>query len=154
MNNYHHLVDQLKRYYEAMPFNQVLGINIEKIDYLTGDAMTRFSMAPKLIGNSMIGILHGGVTAAVIDLTGGLSVAISCIKHNENASYEVILKKLSSSATIDMRVDYLRPGKGKEFFCTSTLIRAGSKIVVSKMDIVNEKKTRIAIGTATYLIGT
>jgi len=105
------------------------------------------------IGNPVAGVLHGGVTASVIDLTGGLSAMISCAKFHEGASLELIGQKMASSATIDMRVDYLRPGRGRNFLCKSRIIRAGSRIVVSKMDLFNEAEIRIATGTATYLIG-
>jgi len=148
------VLEQIKTYYlEMLPFNKVLGINIDALDYETGDAVTRFEMTNDLIGNSTAGILHGGVIASVIDLTGGLSALISCAKFHEGKSLEVIKKKLTSSATIDMRVDYLRPGKGEIFQCKSRIIRAGSRIVVSKIDLYNEKKIRISTGTATYLIG-
>lgn len=147
------LLEKIREYYlEMLPFNKVLGIGIDVLDYDTGDAVTRFPMKPELIGNSVAGILHGGVTAAVIDLTGGLSALISCVKSNEGASEETLYKKLISSATIDMRVDYLRPGKGTGFICRSRIIRAGSRIVVAKIGLSNEKDVRIATGTATYLI--
>jgi len=86
-------------------------------------------------------------------LTGGLSALLSCAKYHHNKPLDVIEKKFFSSATIDMRVDYLRPGKGLSFKCLSRVIRAGSRIVVSKIDLYNETDTRIATGTATYLIG-
>ncbi|WP_022664172.1 thioesterase family protein [Desulfospira joergensenii] len=147
------LLDKIRDYYlEMLPFNKVLGIDIDVLDYDTGEAVTLFPMKPELIGNSVAGILHGGVTAAVIDLTGGLSALISCVKLNAGASEELLYKKLISSATIDMRVDYLRPGKGRSFVCKSRIIRAGSRIVVAKVDLFSETKIRIATGTATYLI--
>ncbi len=147
-------LEKIREYYlELLPFNKVLGIDIDHLDYETGAAATKFNMTKNLIGNSTMGILHGGVIASVIDLTGGLSALISCAKFHENESLEVIVKKLTTSATIDMRVDYLRPGKGKFFICKSSIIRAGSRIVVSKMDLFNEKEVPIATGTATYLIG-
>ena len=148
------VLEKIKEYYlEFLPFNKVLGIGIDHLDYDSGDAVVSFPMAPDLIGNSAAGILHGGVTASVIDLTGGLSALISCAKFHEGASPGVIEQKLVASATIDMRVDYLRPGKGSSFQCKSRIIRAGSRIVVSKIDLFNDKKVRIATGTATYLIG-
>jgi len=148
------ILEKIREYYlELLPFNKVLGIGIDLLDYDSGDAVVNFDMAPDLIGNSAAGILHGGVIASVIDLTGGLSALISCVKLNEGASLEVIEEKLTGSATIDMRVDYLRPGKGISFQCKSRIIRAGSRIVVSKIDLFNDKKVRIATGTATYLIG-
>jgi uncharacterized protein (TIGR00369 family) len=146
-------LDTIKKYYlELIPFNKVLGIDIDNLDYETNQAVTSFNMTKDLIGNSIAGILHGGVTASVIDLTGGLSALISCVKLNEDKPIDVIKKKVTSSATIDMRVDYLRPGKGRSFKCKSRIIRAGSRIVVAKIDLYNEIKTRIATGTATYLI--
>ncbi len=147
------VLEKIREYYlEKLPFNKVLGIDIDLLDYETGEAATSFKMAPDLIGNSTMGILHGGVTASVIDLTGGLSALISCARFHRNKPMDVIVKKLTSSATIDMRVDYLRPGKGKSFVCKSRIIRAGSRIVVAKIDLYNEKERRIATGTATYLI--
>ncbi len=149
-----HILQSIRTYYlEWLPFNKVLGIAIDHLDYETGEAVTSFPLKPELIGNSAAGILHGGVTASVIDLTGGLSALISCVKLNEGASLEDIQAKLVSSATIDMRVDYLRPGKGEAFKCKSRLIRAGSRIVVSKIDLFNDDEVRIATGTATYMIG-
>jgi len=146
-------LEAIKEYYlELIPFNKVLGIDIETLDYETSQAVTSFKMTKELIGNSIAGILHGGVTASVIDLTGGLSALISCVKLNEDKPIDVIKKKVTASATIDMRVDYLRPGKGRSFKCKSRIIRAGSRIVVAKIDLYNEIKTRIATGTATYLI--
>lgn len=146
-------LEAIKEYYlELIPFNKVLGIDIDNLDYETSQAVTSFKMTKDLIGNSIAGILHGGVTASVIDLTGGLSALISCVKLNEDKPIDVIKKKVTSSATIDMRVDYLRPGKGRSFKCKSRVIRAGSRIVVAKIDLYNEIKTRIATGTATYLI--
>jgi uncharacterized protein (TIGR00369 family) len=147
-------LEQIKSYYlDFLPFNKVLGIAIDLLDYETGDAVVRFPMKPELIGNSAAGILHGGVTAAVIDLTGGLSALISCVKYHEKDSPDRLYKRLTSSATIDMRVDYLRPGKGDAFVCNSRIIRAGSRIVVARIDLYNHQECCIATGTGTYLIG-
>jgi uncharacterized protein (TIGR00369 family) len=146
-------LETIKAYYLDLPFNKVLGIGIDHLDYDSGEAIVSFPMAPQLIGNSSAGILHGGVSASVIDLTGGLSALVSCAKRHEGASLEVIQQKIFASATIDMRVDYLRPGRGRSFQCRSEIIRAGSRIVVSKIDLFNDTEVRIATGTATYLIG-
>ncbi|MEE4363151.1 MAG: thioesterase family protein [Desulfotignum sp.] len=147
-------LEQIRSYYlEFLPFNKVLGIAIDVLDYDTGGAQASFPMKPDLIGNSAAGILHGGVTAAVIDLTGGLSALISCVKYHEKESLEQLYRRMTASATIDMRVDYLRPGKGDAFVCKSRIIRAGSRIVVSKMALSNLQDVCIATGTGTYLVG-
>lgn len=147
-------LEQIRSYYlELLPFNKVLGIEIDLLDYDTGDAQVRFPMKPDLIGNSAAGILHGGVTAAVLDLTGGLSALISCARYHEKEPLAQLNKRLTASATIDMRVDYLRPGKGDAFVCTSRIVRAGSRIVVAKMALSNLQEVCISTGTGTYLIG-
>ena len=55
--------------------------------------------------------------------------------------------------TIDMRVDYLRPGRGERFTATSSLLRAGNKVAVARVELHNQQRDYIATATATYLIG-
>ena len=149
-----HVLESIKTYYlEWLPFNKVLGISIDHLDYETSGAVTSFPMKPDLIGNSAAGILHGGVTAAVIDLTGGLSALLSCVKINEGASLEDIQAKLVASATIDMRVDYLRAGKGDFFTATGSVLRQGNKVAVIRTEFCNDLNLLIAAGTGTYLVG-
>nr|NJM01416.1 hypothetical protein [Desulfobacula sp.] len=87
------VLEQIKAYYlEMLPFNKVLGIGIDLLDYETGDAVTSFNMKKDLVGNPVAGILHGGVTASVIDLTGGLSALLSCARYHQNKPLDVIQK--------------------------------------------------------------
>ena len=62
-------------------------------------------------------------------------------------------ERFSRLGTIDLRVDYLRPGRGNEFVATAHIIRAGSKVTVARMELHNEEGTHIAFGTGTYLVG-
>ena len=62
-------------------------------------------------------------------------------------------KKLAKLGTIDMRVDYLHPGKGKEFTISATPLRIGNKVAVTRMEFHNEDGVLIAVGTGTYLCG-
>ena len=58
-------------------------------------------------------------------------------------------RRFSRLGTIDLRVDYLRPGRGNEFIATAHIIRAGSKVTVARMELHNEEGTHIAFGTGT-----
>ena len=62
-------------------------------------------------------------------------------------------KGLGTLGTIDLRTDFLRPGRGESFIATAKVIRSGNKVCVCTMDLYNEKDTHIACGTATYLVG-
>jgi uncharacterized protein (TIGR00369 family) len=137
-------------YLDIMPFNKHIGI---KIDSLTMDEVKlRIDMKPELVGNSEQNILHGGVISAVIDQTGGMIAQSSTMRLLGNCLVEDLAGRISKISTIDMRVDYLRPGAGDYFITTGSLVRTGNKVVVVKMELVNNEDVLIAIGTATYLI--
>ena len=61
-------------------------------------------------------------------------------------------KKLSRVSTIDLRIDYLRPGMGKLFTATGSVMRTGKKVAVARMELRNEVDTLIAVGTGTYTV--
>ena len=63
------------------------------------------------------------------------------------------MQRLSKVGTIDMRVDYLRPGTGKHFTATGWILRTGGKVAVTRMELRNEEETLIAVGTGTYTVG-
>ena len=133
---------------EKIPFNKVLGIKLESVK--SNAVRVRFDMQDHLIGNFMHGILHGGVTSAVLDLVGGITAWTGLIQRMAGHSQEEKRKSFGKIGTIDLRIDYLRPGRGESFFATGSLLRVGSKIAVTRMELHNEKNILIAVGTGTY----
>ncbi|MCJ8319433.1 MAG: thioesterase family protein [Colwellia sp.] len=136
---------------ENMPFNQLLGLEITQFN--SKQSEIRFAWQDKLIGNPMQKILHGGVTASALDLAGGVVAAANIIEQLEDISPENIQKNLSRLGTIDLRTDFLRPGRGAEFFATARIIRSGNKVAVARMELHNELGDHIAFGTGTYMVG-
>jgi acyl-coenzyme A thioesterase PaaI-like protein len=68
-------------------------------------------------------------------------------------SFEEVTKRFTQTGTIDLRVDYLNPGKGKYFLSEASILRLGNKIAVVRTDLKNDQSVLIASGTGTYLIG-
>jgi uncharacterized protein (TIGR00369 family) len=136
---------------EKIPFNRVLGVEIVSISYET--ARVRFDFRDDLVGNFHRGSLHGGVVSATLDLTGGLVAFLSAIKNAEGRSPEQRLERLANVGTIDLRVDYLRPGIGAHFFASAYLLRSGNKVAVTRMELHNDEDSVIAVGTGAYLVG-
>jgi len=134
-----------------MPFNQLLGLEIIKFDAQQSEV--HFAWQDKLIGNPVQKILQGGVTATALDLVGGVVAAANIIQHLEDLSMESVQQSLAKLSTIDMRTDYLRPGRGEHFIATAKIIRGGSKVAVARMELHNEKGEHIAFGTGTYMVG-
>ncbi|WP_251358608.1 thioesterase family protein [Kangiella sp. TOML190] len=134
-----------------IPFNRHIGLEFDSVsDDL---CVIKFAMKPELVGNYFQGILHGGVTSASLDMVGGTMAAVGVLNDNPATHLAKLKEKLTKLSTIDIRVDYLRPGKGETFYAKARLLRTGSKIAVVRMELVNEKGTQIAVATGTYLVG-
>jgi uncharacterized protein (TIGR00369 family) len=67
-------------------------------------------------------------------------------------SLEAKLERSSRISTIDLRVDFLRPGLGKRFIATANTLRAGNKVVVTRIELHNDQNDLIAVGTGSYLV--
>ncbi|MDJ0089237.1 uncharacterized protein (TIGR00369 family) [Pantoea allii] len=134
-----------------MPFNQALGLELDRLD--ADCAEISFTNKTMLVGNAAQQILHGGVTAAVLDVAAGMVCVSHALTRDESIREEVLRQRLSRMGTIDMRVDYLRPGRGERFIATSRLLRAGNKVSVARVELHNQQGDYLATATATYLTG-
>jgi uncharacterized protein (TIGR00369 family) len=130
-----------------IPFNKVLGLRLESMDPKA--PKLAFDMRPELVGNARRGILHGGVISAVLDATGGFAIMLALAKEPKPG------EKLSfpNMGTIDLRVDYLRPGRGKHFVSTAKVVRLGNRIAVTHMELANDEGELISTGAAAYVVG-
>jgi uncharacterized protein (TIGR00369 family) len=143
-------VSAIKKVFEKIPFNKLLGLGIESISPQC--VKTSFEMRDDLMGNRQRGMLHGGVISSAIDATGGLSVAIGVREKMPDETAEATLKKAGRMSTIDLRVDFLRPGLGKRFIATAYILRAGSKVAVTRIELHNDQNDLIAVGTGSYIL--
>lgn len=147
------LLEQISRLMnEQIPFHRLIGLEVTR--FASDISEVQFKWKPELIGNAPQGILHGGVTATALDMCGGL-VAIAGVVESlpEDASPEDVIHRISRCGTIDMRVDYVRPGRGDTFICTAHTIRSGNKVAVTRMELHNQDNMLIAFGTGTYMVG-
>ncbi len=138
-------------YEEKSPFNKFLGIKMDELSL--EKAVVSLQMKEELVGNSEMKILHGGVIASVLDFTGGVVAHMSVIKQMTGASLAEIGQRLVQVGTIDMRVDYIRPGRGGVFKATGEVLRLGSKVAVTRSELRNDEDIIIAAATGTYLVG-
>lgn len=134
-----------------MPFNRALGL--ELIRYEKNYAELSFNNQPMMVGNWAQSILHGGVIASSLDVAAGLVCVGSTLTRHDSISEEELRQRLSKMGTIDLRVDYLRPGRGQRFTASASLLRAGKKVAVARVELHNEDQLHIASATATYMVG-
>jgi uncharacterized protein (TIGR00369 family) len=136
-----HSIEQL------IPFNRYLGLHAESID--NEGAVVHLDMRDELIGNFQDGFLHGGVISATFDVVGGMAAMATAVLRED--SLEDTLQRLRPTSTIDLRVDYLRPGAGERFTARGSTLRAGSRVAVTRMELHNEMDELLAVGTGTYI---
>ena len=145
------LIQQVETIFvDKIPFNKLLGMHVESLDFES--AKVKIEMRDELIGNFIQRTLHGGVTSSVLDVIGGLTAFMTLLKKMEGASSQEKLERLAKFGTIDLRVDYLRPGRGKYFIAQGSVLRTGKKIAVTRMELHNDQKILIAVGTGTYAV--
>ena len=137
-------------YENRLPFNKVLGLHI--ISLKPDLVKVAFDMTDSLIGNYVQGSLHGGVISSVLDAVGGLTATAGMIQKKVSRPKEEIAQNIAKVGTIDLRVDYLRPGKGSAFTSSASIMRIGKKVAVTRMELHNNHGRLIAVGTGTYLI--
>lgn len=138
---------------EKVPFNHLLGLEVLEVH--PDRARFGFSMRDELVGNFMTRILHGGVISAVLDALGGMVAFLGVLQRleAENADFDTKLARFARLATIDLRVDYLRPGAGQRFVASGQALRTGRRICVVRTDLHNDRGDHIAAGTSTYVVG-
>ena len=146
------LLEVLRKLHEQkIPFNRFIGLRLELVDLETVRA--RFDSRNEFIGNPAHGILHGGVISSVLDATGGITASLGILKRALRDPVSDIESRLTKVGTIDLRVDYLRPGRGEYFISTGTIMRTGRKVTVVRMELKDDKDKLIAVGTGTYIVG-
>lgn len=153
MNQQHEFGDILSIVHdvtEKIPFNQVLGLTVESLDL--DHPTVRLTMQEQLIGNFIRGSLHGGVISSTLDFMGGLVAFLSVLKTLQGQPLQVMAERFARIGTIDLRVDYLRPGIGKHFIATGYVLRTGKKVSVTRMELQNDERQLIAVGTGAYTV--
>ena len=144
------LLQQLSAAFVAIPFNQMLGLKLNHLD--SNHVTMSFRMKEDLVGNFLLGILHGGVISSVLDMAGGMAVMSAAIHKNLDRSVEELIGVIGKTSTVDLQISYLRPGKGDLFVAKAWVVKSGRKISFSRMELFNQDETLIATGNGTYLL--
>jgi uncharacterized protein (TIGR00369 family) len=135
---------------EKIPFNRLLGLTVESLDL--DRPSVKLGMRDELIGNFIRGSLHGGVISSTLDFMGGLVAFLGVLKTLDGQPVPVMAARFAKIGTIDLRIDYLRPGIGRNFIATGYVLRTGKKVSVTRMELHNEQRQLIAVGTGAYMI--
>jgi uncharacterized protein (TIGR00369 family) len=144
------VLDIIHEVCESIPFNRVLGLGVESLDF--DRPSVKLTMRPELIGNFIRGSLHGGVISSTLDFMGGLVAFLAVLRTMQGQPSQAMAERFAKIGTIDLRIDYLRPGIGEHFIATGYVLRAGKKVAVTRMELHNDERQLIAVGTGAYTV--
>ena len=97
---------------DAMPYARFLGLQSQMEDEVLTVIMP---FADHLIGDPMLPALHGGSTAALLEMTAIAQVAL-------------IYPRLRLPRPIDVTVSYLRSGRPQDVFARARISPAGRRV--------------------------
>ena len=131
-------------------FNRVLGLQITNLH--PEGAEGRIAMRPELVGHFATNRIHGGVISATLDAMGGLAVMAAIGARHMDDEPMQRLHRFAKLGTIDLRVDYLRPGIGEHFDVRSQVLRLGSRVASTRMEFLAADGKLLATGSGAYII--
>lgn len=83
----------------SIPHVAALGVDLAAIE--PGKMTLKLDYQPRLVGNPETGVLHGGVITVLLDTVSGLAIY-------------TLLDEFAPIATLDLRIDYLKPATAGE----------------------------------------
>ena len=96
------------------PYSRELGLRLHGVE--PDWCVIKVLPDERLVGNPATGVVHGGVITALLDSCYGLAIFVK-------------LDKLRPMATLDLRIDYLKPATpGREIFGGAVCYKLGHEL--------------------------
>ena len=126
---------------EGIPHNKALGMELLELE--RGEAKFRLPYDAKLVGNPDTGVLHGGAITALLDAASG-------------ASLFAALTDWVPIATLDLRIDYMKPATpGKDLLARAECYKVTRNVAfVRGVAYHDDPADPIATSTATFMLST
>ena len=116
-----------------LPLSGLLGM--EFVDLRMGEAVLKIEMRDDL--RQPFGVLHGGVTATLIDTAMAFAI-------------RTMLNDTEPTASIDLTIHYLRPHTAGPAICTAKVVRPGKRIFAVSAEVANGEGKLVATALSTY----
>ena len=128
-----------RQFIEAIPYAQELGMQLTEI--ADGKAVIGMDYDAQLVGDPETGVVHGGAVSALMDTCAGAAV----MAHPAAAI---------ATATLDLRIDYMRPAKpGDRITATAECYHVTRSVAFVRATAVDADPTRpVATATGAFTI--
>jgi uncharacterized protein (TIGR00369 family) len=127
---------------EMIPFNKFLGVRVLSME--PGRVELEIPWRDELVGDFMKPAMHGGVISMLADTSGGMAI------------WSALENPMGRVSTIDLRVDYLRPGKLEALVAEAIAVRVGRSVGVADVRLfhASARGEIVATGKGVYVIKT
>ncbi|KAF0175354.1 MAG: hypothetical protein FD162_657 [Rhodobacteraceae bacterium] len=128
-----------RQFIQALPFSRALGMQLT--DLGPGTATIRMPWDAHLVGDPATGVLHGGAISALMDTASGASVM-------SHPAAPV------STATLDLRIDYMRPASpGQTITARAECHHVTRSVAFVRVVAVDDDADRpVAVGTGAFTL--
>lgn len=126
---------------QGIPHCAALGVKVIAVKH--AEVTLSLPYNPDLVGDPVSGILHGGVVTTLIDSVAGMAVYAA-------------LMKLQAIATLDLRIDYLKPALAqKDLYATAECYKVTRSIAFVRGRAYHPETPDdwVANCVATFMIG-
>jgi uncharacterized protein (TIGR00369 family) len=126
---------------DFIPHNAALGMDV--VDFGDSSVVLKLPYDPQWIGNPATGTLHGGVITALLDAASGAAVYMR-------------LGSPVPIATLDLRIDYLKPGTtGRDVFARAECYKLTRSVAfVRGFAYHDDERDPIAATSSTFMLHT
>jgi uncharacterized protein (TIGR00369 family) len=124
----------------AVPHNRALGL--ETLAWKPGEITLALPWREDLVGNPETGVLHGGAITSLMDAASGAAVFLA-------------MQPIRRVATLDLRIDYLRPAKtGRAVVAHAVCYHLTQRIAFTRAEAYHEGEPRVLVANAvgTFMI--
>lgn len=128
-----------RQFMEAIPHSRHLNMQLTRID--NGVAEITMPYADMLIGDPETGVIHGGAVSALMDTCCGAATV----------SHPMVS---GTTATIDLRVDYMRPATpGQALFARAECYHVTRSVAFVRVTTYDDDRTRpVACATGAFTV--
>lgn len=129
----------------SIPYINYLGVRFER----RGDELTAtMPFRDDLVGNPALPALHGGATAAFLEMTAVIELTWSTLWDAVESGHMTpddinIGQTLTMPKTIDFTVDYLRSGLPRDAYARARINRAGRRYASVYVEAWQDNRSRL-----------
>ncbi len=128
-------IQRLDAFLQRVPYVRFLGMRVE----MAGDEMTAIlPFAPHLIGNPVLPALHGGVLGAFLEMTALAQLSLA--------------EAGRAPKTIDITVEYLRPGRAQDTYARAILRKVGRRVANVQVEAWQESRAQPVAGMTGHFL--